>query len=169
MANYIIAIDPALRKLGIAIFRNGKLHHVEALHTKSDGDARFLEVADRIEKLIDEYTPMDGIVIETQFMFRNSRTTIEITRMRGFLQGVFYTKTKKGRIINVTPREGKMVLGVDHILRAKKGKKGSSKDAVRQKVLLLYPEYKTASEDEIDAIAIGLAGIAKMTTKLSTS
>ena len=63
----ILAIDPSICKLGVAILDNGIPLQAGTLTMKQTDTDRFLEIAIHIKKIIQEYKP-DALALETQYI-----------------------------------------------------------------------------------------------------
>ena len=126
---------------------------------KGQKDVRFNLIVEEIQKFIEENQP-DALAIETQYinprMVFGAMKTIEI---KGAILALFVSYCiKRGIepvIFNVTPMEAKQAVGATGKFKNRK----ESKILVRKRVVTRFPSLKDKTEDELDAVAIGVAGL----------
>lgn len=157
----ILGIDPGYEKLGIAIIdRKGgadTLVHSECFKTKKSlsFEKRLLALGERVESIVKQFKP-DTLAIENLFVSNNQKTAMRVGEVRGV---VIYICEKSGLyILEFTPLQVKIAVT---------GYGRSDKKQVEKMVSCLISIKKEIEEDdEIDAIAIALAGSASF--RLST-
>jgi len=148
-----IALDPSLTSTGVAIFSDTTLLKTYTISPRNKGEARFEEIAFALKAIIALHKP-DILITETAFFGQFAKTALTLGRVRGIFEGVFYlSENSKGIVIGIAPSEGKANF------KAWRGKK--DKELLASKINALYPEVSFKSQDEIDAVAIGLTGIKK--------
>lgn len=152
----ILAIDPGFERIGIAVIQKNKgekekLLHSECFKTKKEWDFadRLLAIQTRVSEICAEYKP-EILCIESLFMGVNQKTGIHVAHARGV---IIVTARKHGlNIHEYTPLQIKVAVT---------GYGKSDKKAI----LFMVPKIiafdkKITSDDEIDAVAIGITGIA---------
>ena len=152
----LISIDPGFDRLGLAVLQKEKgdkelLLHSECFTTdkKKTFTERLIAVGERLEALLVEYHP-DIVALETLFIQNNQKTAMHVSETRGVL---LYVAARHGaRIVEYTPLQIKVAVT---------GYGKSDKTHVMSMIprLIRIPEGKT-SDDELDAIAVGLTAIA---------
>lgn len=148
----ILAIDPGYERIGIAIIDKEKSSkelfiYSECFKTKKElpFEERLHAIGEKIEALILEYSPAI-LAIETLFMETNQKTGMHVSEVRGML--LYIAKTHKMKIHEYTPLQIKVAVT------------GYGK-ADKKQVMLMVPKIMTlpkkiSSDDELDAIAIGI-------------
>jgi crossover junction endodeoxyribonuclease RuvC len=165
----IISIDPGFDRLGIAIIEKintgERLVFSECFTTdkKNDNHERLFSISVYIEKIIIEYKP-DILIIENIFLFKNQKTIIDVAGARAII--INECKKYKIKIFELTPMQIKSAIA---------GHGHAGKDQVEFMVMAILKQDKYLQnkiqnnliknkkkllDDEIDAIACGLAGIA---------
>jgi crossover junction endodeoxyribonuclease RuvC len=148
----ILGIDPGFERLGIAIIDKpltGKevVIHSECFHTspKIEFHERLALVGEEIRKIIESYKPK-ALAIEKLYITTNQKTAMNVAEARGV---VIYEASRAGLgIYEYTPGEIKMAIT---------GYGKATKDMVMAMVPKLCKMDKvTNSDDELDAVAIGL-------------
>lgn len=164
----VLGVDPSIVKTGVVLMQDKSLLATMLIKPGkdlgTDTDARITFIASVLKKnILDVFQP-DSLFIETQYSARNIGMAINLSKLRGFIQGFFYYSLLKNisivgfpPIVNVNPKSAKAVMGVPV-----KIKREESKDMVRKMALRLYPELEGESEDVIDALSIALAGYSKV-------
>ncbi len=152
----IISIDPGFERLGIAILEKNKnekevLLFSECFKTSSKlpHHERLTLIGDRIKEVIKKWKP-EQMATEKLFFSGNQKTAMLVAEARGV---ILYTGTSKGlQIFEYRPNEIKIAIT---------GYGGAQKkqmmDMTRK---LIEIDSKTQSDDEMDAIAIGLTHFA---------
>lgn len=154
----IIAIDPGFERLGIAILEK-KLHEKEKVifsecfktSSKDPFGKRLKEIGEHIRLLIKKYKP-EALAIETLYFTTNQKTIITVAEARGVL--LYEIARAELPIYEYTPLQVKIA-----VTGYGKSDKRGVMDMVRK--LVIVPEEKV-SDDEFDAIAIGLCCLASI-------
>lgn len=158
----ILSIDPGFERIGIAIIEKTNLKKdvlVYSVCFKTSAKIPFYErlknIGLEIEKIINEYKP-DALAIEKLFFTTNQKTVMGVSEARGV---IIYVSSKNNlSIYEYTPPQIKVAVT---------GYGKASKNMVMSMVLKLIDINKNInSDDEIDAIAVGLTCLA--CEKLST-
>lgn len=151
----IIAIDPGFERVGIAVIEkiSGKESLVYSDCFKTPPSLAFPErlsiIGKEIEKLIEKWHPA-VLAIETLLFNNNQKTALRVSEARGV---IIYAAAKHDlKIFELTPLQVK--IAVTGYGRAEKRQVGQM-----VKKLIKIGEEVT-SDDEIDAIAVGLACLA---------
>ncbi|TSC54718.1 MAG: crossover junction endodeoxyribonuclease ruvC [Parcubacteria group bacterium LiPW_30] len=148
----IIAIDPGLERVGIAILdkeRGGKetLVFSECFKTKSSLtlSERLNLIGVHLNEIILEYKP-EALAIESLFFTTNQKTAMVVSQARGV---IIYEGAKNNLpIYEYTPLQIKVA--VTGYGKATK----TQVDSMVQKLIIISKKIK--SDDEMDAVAIGL-------------
>lgn len=161
----ILGIDPGFERVGIAILapvareqRGIKKHDSEVLFSECFKTSAKLEFSKRLEligleikKIIKKYRP-DILAIETLFLNTNQKTVMRVAEARGV---IIYESQKAGlKIFEASPPQIKI---------ATTGYGRADKKQILKMVKLLVKFDKSKeSDDELDAIAIALTGLAHL-------
>ena len=152
----ILGIDPGFERLGISIIykQKGKkeeLLHSECFKTKAalPFNKRLEQIGDQIENIIEKYKP-DILGIENLFLTTNQTTVMRVAETRGV---IIYIAEKNNLLIReYTPLQIKMaVTGYG---------KADKKQVMSMVSKLIDLKGVKTSDDELDAIAVGLTTIA---------
>lgn len=151
----ILAIDPGFERLGIALIKKDKTSKEELLYSECfktskefSFSKRLLLIAEKLESICREYMP-DILCIESLFLSTNQKTGFHVAEARGVI--VMIAEKYNLTVHEYTPLQVKVAVT---------GYGKSDKEAVMKmvpKIILIQKE--TNSDDELDAIAIGLTGI----------
>jgi crossover junction endodeoxyribonuclease RuvC len=154
----ILSIDPGFERVGIAVIKKEKssketLIHSECFKTSKDETFadRLVLIATKIEAICEEHKPT-LLSTESLFMATNLKTGIQVAHARGV---IIATARKHGlEVHEYTPLQVKVAVT---------GYGKSDKTAVMKMVpkIIHMAEIKH-SDDELDAIAIGLTAIAHL-------
>ncbi|OGK15060.1 crossover junction endodeoxyribonuclease RuvC [Candidatus Roizmanbacteria bacterium RIFCSPHIGHO2_01_FULL_39_12c] len=148
----VLAIDSGLEKTGYSVFHNKGIDSY--LRTsgllKTDKtiaiEKRLLQIYQKLNKVINEFRPQ-VIVIEQLFFFKNKKTAIAVSQTQG--------------VIMLLAAQHKIALKLLTPLQIKKTVTGygqADKLSIRKMVnITLHISKKIKEDDEIDAIACGLA------------
>jgi crossover junction endodeoxyribonuclease RuvC len=148
----ILGIDPGFERIGIAIIeKDGKgkeiLLYSECFKTSAKllFYDRILLIGEKIESISKEYKPK-ALAIEKLFFTTNQKTVMGVAEARGV---IIYSAIKHGlKVFEYTPPQIKIAVT---------GYGKSDKSAVMSMVpKLIKIEKSIKSDDELDAIAIGL-------------
>ena len=149
-----IAIDPGYDRCGVALMREdrGKVIVVYStcLTTKKTDpqEVRLKEIFEKLQTLIKTYTP-GALVLETLFFSVNKKTALKVAEARGAI--LLLAGLHNLSLIEISPQRVKIALT---------GVGNASKEQVQKMVsLTVLLEKRKTLDDEIDAIALGVAGI----------
>lgn len=152
----ILAIDPGFERIGIAILDKTlkpkhELVYSNCFKTRADipFHTRLTLIGDEMERIIKKYKP-EALAIEKLFFTNNQKTVMGVSEARGV---IIYSASRNGLLIfEYTPPQIKIAVT---------GYGRSTKDGVMSMVPKLI-EIKTSitSDDELDAIAIGITCLA---------
>ncbi len=159
----IIAIDPGYDRCGVALMTesNGKptILFSECITTKKTDliEKRLADIFKTVRALIETYTP-DALALETLFFSINKKTAIKVAEARGAL--VALAGTAELPLIEIAPQTVKIALT---------GIGNATKEQVEKMVRLTIPlPKKTVLDDEIDAIALGVAALGELKHRTRT-
>jgi len=150
----ILSIDPGFDKLGYAFFdfeRSPSKKHIlitsGLLKSKSEDkiEIRLYFIYKNLSSLIEKFHP-ELIVMEQIFFLKNKKTFVQVSQA----QGVILLLSAKYKIETkfITPLQIKQIItGYGH----------SDKKAIKKMLSLTYKIPLIKEDDEIDAIACGLA------------
>ncbi len=152
----ILAIDPGFERLGIAVLEKQKgqkerLMYSECFKTNSKlpFPERLRLIGEKIENTISEYSPKI-LSIEKLYLTNNQKTGMGVSEARGV---IIYSASRNGlSIFEYTPPQIKVA-----VTGYGKADKKMVMDMVPR---LIHIEKKINSDDELDAIAIGITCIA---------
>ena len=152
----IISIDPGYERLGIAVLEKAerereKLVFSECFKTsaKLPHHERLTLIGNRIKEIIKKYKP-EMLATEKLFFSGNQKTAMLVAEARGV---ILYTASSLGlEVFEYTPNSVKMA-----ITGYGRSEKRQMIDMVKK---LIVVSSKTNSDDEFDAIAIGLTHFA---------
>ncbi len=162
----LMGCDPSLTATGLAIISLKGIKETAVLKMKpvkkGQKDPRFNLIVEAVKAFLIAHQP-DGLAIETQYI--NPRTifgamkTIEI---KGAIQALFISycleRGIEPMIFNVTPLEAKQTVGATGKFKNRK----ESKIIVRKRIIEKFPSMRNKTEDEMDAVAIGITGLVKL-------
>ncbi|MFA6354948.1 MAG: crossover junction endodeoxyribonuclease RuvC [Candidatus Paceibacterota bacterium] len=152
----ILAIDPGFERVGIAIIEktNTQKHNLVYSNCfktppKLPFHARLVLIGKELEKVINIYKP-EVLAIEKLYFTTNQKTVMGVSEARGV---IIYSASRNGlQIFEYTPPQIKVAVT---------GYGKSTKDAVIYMVRkLIDVRESVVSDDELDAIAIGLTSLA---------
>jgi crossover junction endodeoxyribonuclease RuvC len=159
----ILAIDPGFERVGMAIIEKtafGKDVLIYSSCFKTSAQIPFPErlknIGTEVEKIIKKYKP-EALAIEKLYFTTNQKTAMGVSEARG---AILYVASKNGLCIyEYTPPQIKVAVT---------GYGKASKEMIMSMVpKLIDINMKINSDDELDAIAIGLTCLA--CEKLSTA
>lgn len=149
----ILAIDPGYDRLGIAVVEGNPskpslIMSECVLPEKGAREDRLARVSDAVTAAIKEYVP-DALAIETLFFSINKKTAIGVAEARGAILAAAGAASLP--VIERSPQQVKLAVT---------GHGGADKAAVARMVpkLVVLPAKKRL-DDELDAIAIGIAAL----------
>ncbi len=149
----VLAIDPGYDRLGIAVLEGdpSKPQHVwsECVSPpKGEREMRLACVYDAVEKAIKKYKP-DMCALETLFFSTNVKTAMGVAEARGAVLSACGGKGLSVR--EFSPQQVKLAVT---------GHGGADKNAVARMIPHLIPlPTKKRLDDELDAIALGIAAL----------
>lgn len=154
----LLAIDPGFERLGIAVIQKEKgqkekLLHSECFHTspKEPFEKRLVLLGDKIQTITQTYKP-ELLSIETLFIETNQKTGMHVAEARGVV--LYECARTNMTVAEYSPLQIKLAVT---------GYGKSDKKQVMSMVPKLIPvSNQITSDDELDAIAIGLTAIAYM-------
>jgi crossover junction endodeoxyribonuclease RuvC len=151
----VLGVDPGFDRLGLAVIEGdpSKPHFVwsDCIEPpKGAMENRLAVVARAIEDTIATYTP-DALAIETLFFSTNRKTAISVGQARGAVLASAGNHALP--VVEISPQEVKLAVT---------GHGAADKTAVARmlpKLIVLPPRKRR--DDELDAIAVALAGLAR--------
>ena len=152
----ILGIDPGFERLGVAIVEKEKntketVAFSECFKTSSElpfGD-RLVLIGEEVKNIIKKYKP-DVLAIETLFLTTNQKTVMHVAEARGV---VLYEASNAGlKIFEASPPQIK-------IATTGYGK-ATKEQMIKMVKLLVEVDVSKKSDDEMDAIAVALTGLA---------
>lgn len=158
----ILAIDPGYERLGIAILEKSKkyrgdtsvkevLVYSECFKTsaKIPHHERLTFIGNRVKEIIEKYSP-EAMATEKLFFSKNQKTALLVAEARGV---ILYSASSLGlSVFEYTPADIKIA-----VTGYGKSEKRQIIDMVKK---LIKVDKITNSDDEFDAIAIGLTHFA---------
>ncbi len=149
----IIGIDPGYDRFGIAVVEKASQKDILLGSTcvvtkrKNSPSERLLDIGNVVKKFFDEFKP-SFLVMESLFFANNKNTALGVAEARGVV--MYLAAQKNIPCFEMTPAEIKLAVT---------GSGRADKNAIEKMVRLLVdlPEKKYL-DDEIDAIAVALAG-----------
>ncbi len=143
----ILGIDPGTSLIGWGVIDGLKAVDYGALRTPSNirNYDRVLDVFDGIEKLIKKYQP-GMVALETLFFFKNAKTVMQVSEIRGVL---LLVAAKHGlEVREFTPLQIKQALS---------GYGRAQKDQIQRMVtLVLSLDAPPKPDDVADALALAI-------------
>ncbi|MFA7315260.1 MAG: crossover junction endodeoxyribonuclease RuvC [Candidatus Paceibacterota bacterium] len=152
----LLAIDPGFERVGVAVIeRQPKQKDIlvfsECFKTsaKIPFPERLTQIGTEVERIIQEYTPV-ALAIEKLYFTSNQKTVMGVSEARGV---IIYSASRNGLdIFEYTPPQIKVAVT---------GYGKADKQMVMNMVpKLIQIEKQIRSDDELDAIAIGLTCLA---------
>jgi crossover junction endodeoxyribonuclease RuvC len=148
----VIAVDPGYERMGVAIIEKNintkeELIFSECFKTspKISHDKRLFLLGQEIKKIIEKYKPTD-MAIEELFFSNNQKTAMRVSEARGVI--LYEASLKNIEIYEYKPVEIKIAVT---------GYGKSTKNQIISMVQkLIKTPPQTKSDDEFDAVAIGL-------------
>lgn len=165
----ILGLDASISCTGYAVInKDSSLVEFNKITTKpkEEEDERIFKITIKIKELIEKYE-IETVVLESQFLGRNAKTAMQLSRLRGAI--IFVCKFLNVRLIHLSPSSIRM-----HLLGPGKG--SSSKEEVATFVKEYYAgnkdieilgefndrQCKAKNSDIYDAISIALSYISKL-------
>jgi crossover junction endodeoxyribonuclease RuvC len=151
----VLAIDPGFDRLGLAILEGDPSKPQLVWSTcvtpaKGTQERRLAAVSRAVEEAIETYAP-DLVALETLFFSTNKKTALSVAEARGAILAVAGRAELPVR--EHSPQQVKLAVT---------GHGAADKAAVARMIphLLALPEKKRL-DDELDAIAVGIAALAE--------
>ncbi len=150
----ILAIDPGYDRLGVAIVEGDPSRPTVVmsdciLPAKGARETRLARVYEAVADAIKEHSP-DALAIETLFFSTNVRTALGVAEARGAVLAA--AGSAKIPVIECSPQQVKLAVT---------GHGGADKKAIARMIPhLVSLSKKKRLDDELDAIAIAIAGLA---------
>ncbi len=152
----ILAIDPGYERIGVAVIKHDKKEKDSLVYSscfktnvKKVFHKRLVDIGEEIDRLIQKYEPT-ALAIEKLYFTTNQKTVMGVSEARGVI--VYVASKNKLDIFEYTPPQIKV---------ATTGYGKADKKMVMSMVnKLIHIENKSKSDDELDAIAIGITCIA---------
>jgi crossover junction endodeoxyribonuclease RuvC len=149
----VLAIDPGYDRMGMAVLEgdaSNPIHIWSECITPAKGsvESRLYAIQAAVEQAIDYYSP-DIFALETLFFSKNTTTALGVAEARGAILSV--AGKNHLRVIQCSPQEVKLSVT---------GYGAADKAAVARMIpkLITLPEKKRL-DDELDAIAVGIAAL----------
>jgi len=152
----LISIDPGYERVGIAIIEHNKPKKDVLVYSfcfKTRADISFPErlkaIGEEIEKIIKKYKP-EALAIEKLYFTTNQKTVMGVSEARGV---IIYSASHLGlKVFEYTPPQIKVAVT---------GYGKANKNMVMSMVpKLINIDIPVISDDEMDAIAVGLTCLA---------
>lgn len=151
----VLGVDPGFDRLGIAVLEGDPSRPTYVWSTciepaKGAREERLARVALEINKAIEKYTP-DVIALETLFFSTNRKTAVGVAEARGAILAAAGAAGLSVR--EFSPQQVKLAVT---------GYGASDKGAIARMIphLITLPKGKR-KDDEMDAIALGIAALAQ--------
>ena len=151
----IMGIDPGFDRFGVSVVTRQKgkdiVLYSECIQTDKGltFEQRLLLVMDGFEKVLAAHTP-DLVCMEAVFMHNNAKSVINVAEIKGAVKLI--VSRKNIRIIEMTPQKIKLAVA---------GSGTAKKEEVIKMVKMITGHVaNTGLDDEYDAVACGLAGLA---------
>lgn len=156
----VLGIDPGYGRLGYALLKKtnppagGKEELIDysciETDSKKEKGVRFLEIAEKIEKIINKHKP-EVLAIEKLYFTTNQKTALAVSEIRGII--IYLALKNKMKIVEYTPLEVKIAVC---------GYGKAPKEQVKDMVKILIKTPKTIKlDDTADAIALCLTCTAR--------
>lgn len=150
----VLSFDPGYERLGVSVMEDGQklpvIIYSECFKTSKDlPQAKRLEnISEKITSLISEFKP-DVISLEKLFFQKNQKTALKVAEVRGIILSL--ASLSGAEVVEFSPQDIKIAVT---------GYGNADKRSVMKMVPILVSGLKkTESDDEIDAVAIGVATI----------
>lgn len=143
----ILALDPGVERTGFAIFKDKRLITSGTILALKDlkFECRLKKIFDSLNQLIKKHQP-ELIVLEKLFYFKNQKTVIAVANVQGII--LLIAALNNIKIDYLTPLQIKQAITGD----------GRADKKAIQKILTMENHIKkTKYDDEMDAIACGIA------------
>ncbi|MFA6527511.1 MAG: crossover junction endodeoxyribonuclease RuvC, partial [Candidatus Babeliales bacterium] len=163
-AQVILGVDPGFHVTGFALLKKegGKVYLLDCGYLKMSAERSLVERTGQFHIfMLDKITQagVTEIALETSFLGKNPQTFLKL----GYLRGILYLLAHQHSlsIYEFAPREVKAAVT---------GSGGASKDQVASMVIRLFPKitqiHSLARNDVTDALAVGICGIWRQSSRL---
>lgn len=101
----ILALDASISSTGYAVINyDTSLIEFDKITTKpkNNEDDRIFKIADEISKIINKYN-IKTVILESQFLGRNVKTAMQLSRLRGAI--IYVCKLDNATLIHLQPSE----------------------------------------------------------------
>lgn len=147
----VLAIDPSINHLWFAVVEDWALLVCYTIHSKSEGDARVLELGREVGALVKVFQP-DAFAIETQYFWRMmSNSVLKTCEVKGACKMAAYLQNPSLVFKDITPSQAKAAMGIARVKRAEAKK--LAVQFVREK----FSYVKKIDDNAADAVGIALA------------
>jgi len=152
----LLAIDPGYDRCGIAIIEGGPspvvVYSTCIITNKKDAhELRLAFIYRELEQYLKTWAP-EALAIETLFFSVNKKTAIKVAEARGMI--LLFTGMHRLPLVELSPQEVKLAMT---------GVGNATKEQVQKMVgLTLKIDMTKKIDDEIDAIALGIAAAQKL-------
>lgn len=152
----LIAIDPGYDRCGVAIVESGPSPTVlfsscistDKNKTHSD---RLTTIYETLQTIVSDWSP-EALALETLFFSVNKKTALKVAEARGMI--LVFAGIHRIPVIELSPQEVKLSMT---------GLGNASKEQIQKMIsLTLSIETKGKIDDELDAIALGVAALQKL-------
>lgn len=154
--NRVLAIDPGYDRLGLAVIEGdaSRPTHIWSecvIPEKGSPSIRLAAVFCEVQKAIKKHKP-NVLAIETLFFSVNKKTALGVAEARGAVLAA--AGVEHLLVAEYSPA---------HVKLAVTGHGGATKEAIARMIprLLSLPEKPKRLDDELDAIALGIAALAE--------
>ncbi|MCE9585653.1 crossover junction endodeoxyribonuclease RuvC [Candidatus Nomurabacteria bacterium] len=156
----ILGIDPGFERLGVAVLEKKTNSKESVLFSECFKTSAKLEFGERlkligieVKKVIKKYNP-EVLSIETLFLTNNQKTVMHVAEARGV---IIYEAINAGlKIFEASPPQIKIaVTGYG---------KADKTQVMKMVKMLVSIDNDKKSDDELDAIAIAITGLAHLST-----
>ncbi len=130
MANRVMGLDPSISSTGWAVKIDGDIVDLGRITTtnKSEEDERIFQIAVQILQKAREHK-IDAVIMESQFVYRNAKTALQLSRLRGGI--VVLLKMANISVKYISPSE---------IKQAVTGNGKAEKEDVAATLLVIYKD-----------------------------
>jgi crossover junction endodeoxyribonuclease RuvC len=152
----ILSIDPGFERVGIAVIEKTNLHKDRLVYSNCFKTSNKLPLNERIknigielEKIIKKHKP-EALAIEKLYFTTNQKTVMGVSEARGVI--IYVASINNLNVYEYTPPQIKVAVT---------GYGKASKEMIMSMVpKLIDMDSRIKSDDEVDAIAIGLTCLA---------
>ena len=150
----VLSFDPGYERLGVAVMEDGQklplVIYSECFKTSKtlSQPERLANISEKIKSLILEFKP-EVVSLEKLFFQKNQKTALKVAEVRGIILSL--ASASLAEVVDFSPQDIKIAVT---------GYGNADKRSVMKMVPVLVSGLKkTESDDEIDAVAIGVTTI----------